>query len=83
MNTLERPEVAEFLAPTGQVIGFQSEADNLAAGTLDSGGGATVRITVRAKQVGMIINTAQVTSQQPDPDLADNTDTETTTVLQR
>jgi uncharacterized repeat protein (TIGR01451 family) len=51
-------------------------------GTLASGGVATVTIQVTAKKAGTVTNTASVTSSEPDPIGANNTVTETTTVLE-
>jgi uncharacterized repeat protein (TIGR01451 family) len=59
--------------------GGQKVSCNL--GTLASGGVATVTIQVTAKKPGTVSNTAAVTSSEPDPQQANNTATETTTVL--
>ena len=50
-------------------------------GTLSAGASATVTIVVKPMTLGTITNTAQVTGLQPDPNLANNTDTEDTTVI--
>jgi hypothetical protein len=50
----------------------------------DIAAGATVRVTITVKPTkkGTIINTAQATAvSPPDPNTANNTDTEPTTVL--
>ena len=52
-------------------------------GTLNNGDNATVVIVVRAGRVGTISNAAQVSGVQPDPDRANNKDTEQTTVVAR
>ena len=49
-------------------------------GTLGAGASATVTIVVKPMTIGTITNTAQVTGLQPDPNQANNTDTETTMV---
>jgi uncharacterized repeat protein (TIGR01451 family) len=48
--------------------------------SLASGASATVTIVVRPLQGGTITNTASVTANEPDPNTANNTDTESTTV---
>ena len=50
-------------------------------GDLSSGSSVTVTIIVTPKKAGTITNTAQVTSISPDPNAANNTDTEETTVV--
>jgi uncharacterized repeat protein (TIGR01451 family) len=52
-------------------------------GTLVSGASATVAIVVSPSKAGTIANTASVRGSQPDSDPADNTSTESTTVLPR
>jgi hypothetical protein len=49
-------------------------------GDLASGGNATVTIIVTARKAGTIVNTAEAHSASPDPNAANNTDAETTTV---
>ena len=49
-------------------------------GTLTNGASATVTLTVRPTATGTISNTAQVAGNETDPDEANNTDTEATTV---
>jgi uncharacterized repeat protein (TIGR01451 family) len=60
--------------------GGQNVSCNL--GTLASGSAATVTIQVTAKKPGTVSNTASVTSSEADPQGANNTVTETTTVLE-
>jgi uncharacterized repeat protein (TIGR01451 family) len=50
-------------------------------GDLSNGASVTVTIIVTPKKVGTITNTAQVSSMSPDPNQANNTDTEETTVI--
>ena len=50
--------------------------------SLAIGANATVTIVVTPKRTGIITNTVQVTSMSPDPNLANNTDTEDTTITQ-
>jgi len=52
-------------------------------GPLAAGGTATVTIVVSPPRAGTITNTASVRANEPDPDRADNTATQTTTVLPR
>ncbi|MCI0644217.1 MAG: calcium-binding protein [Chloroflexi bacterium] len=47
-------------------------------GVLDNGASATVTIIVTPKKLGTITNTAHVSSLQPDPNAANNTDTQAT-----
>jgi uncharacterized protein DUF11 len=50
-------------------------------GTLNNGANATVVIVGRPGRVGIIGNTALVRSAEPDPNHADNMDSEQTTVI--
>ena len=50
-------------------------------GTLANGSVATVTIVVEPSKAGTISNTATVRASEPDPNRADNTDVETTTVF--
>jgi uncharacterized repeat protein (TIGR01451 family) len=52
-------------------------------GSLASGASATMSIVVSPARDGTIANTASVRGNEPDPDRANNTATETTTVLPR
>jgi uncharacterized repeat protein (TIGR01451 family) len=52
-------------------------------GTIAAGAAGTVTIVVTPSKAGTISNTASVRASQPDPDPADNTSTESTTVLPR
>jgi uncharacterized repeat protein (TIGR01451 family) len=62
------------------VQGSQNITCNL--GTLASGATANITILVTAKKPGTVTNTASVTTTEPDPESANNTVTETTTVLE-
>lgn len=53
---------------------------NCALGNLANGASVTVTIIVTPRKAGSITNTAQVSSLSPDPNQANNTDTETTVV---
>jgi len=62
------------------VQGSQNITCNL--GTIASGATANVTIVVTAKKPGVVSNTASVTTSEPDPQSANNTVTETTTVVE-
>jgi uncharacterized repeat protein (TIGR01451 family) len=62
------------------VQGSQNITCNL--GTIASGATANVSIVVTAKKPGTVSNTASVSTSEPDPQPANNTVTETTTVLE-
>jgi uncharacterized repeat protein (TIGR01451 family) len=49
-------------------------------GDIANGGSETVTITVTPKRTGTVTNTAQVSSLSPDPNLANNTDSEDTVI---
>jgi uncharacterized repeat protein (TIGR01451 family) len=49
-------------------------------GDITNGGSETVMITVTPRRTGTVTNTAQVSSLSPDPNLANNTDSEDTVV---
>lgn len=49
-------------------------------GDLPNGGSVTVTIDVTARRTGTAINTVQISSLSPDPDSANNTDTEETVI---
>jgi uncharacterized repeat protein (TIGR01451 family) len=49
-------------------------------GDIADGGSATVAITVTPRRTGTVTNTAQVSSLSPDPNLANNTDSEDTVI---
>jgi hypothetical protein len=49
-------------------------------GDIPNGGSVTVTIDVTARRTGTAVNTAQVSSLSPDPDPANNTDTEETVI---
>ena len=51
-----------------------------ALGDIAGGGSVTVTITVTARRTGTATNTAQVSSSSPDPNLANNTDSEETVI---
>ena len=50
-------------------------------GDLNNGASVTVTIVFAPKKVGTITNSAQVNSLSPDPNAANKTDTEQTTVV--
>jgi len=50
-------------------------------GDLSNGTNVTITIIVTPRRVGTLTNTAQVSSSSPDPNQANNTDTEDTTVI--
>jgi uncharacterized repeat protein (TIGR01451 family) len=52
-------------------------------GSIASGQSTTVTVVVSPAKAGSLTNTATVSADQPDPDGADNSATETTTVLSR
>jgi uncharacterized repeat protein (TIGR01451 family) len=54
-----------------------------ALGSLPSGQSTTVTVVVSPTKAGSLTNTATVSADEPDPDLADNTATATTTVVSR
>lgn len=77
------PADVQFVSVTSSA-GSCAEADGTVTcelGSLTSGANATVTIVVRPKKVGTITNTAQVSSISPDPNLANNADTEDTMVV--
>ena len=49
-------------------------------GNIPSGGSVTVTINVTAKKTGTVINTVQVSTSSPDPNSANNSDTEETVI---
>jgi uncharacterized repeat protein (TIGR01451 family) len=49
-------------------------------GDIPNGDSATIMITVTARRTGTVTNTAQVSSLSPDPNLANNTDSEDTVI---
>jgi uncharacterized repeat protein (TIGR01451 family) len=51
-------------------------------GTIANGGSATVTIRVKPKKAGQYVNTASVTGSDADPVAANNSDSETTTVVE-
>lgn len=51
-------------------------------GTIAGGASASISIQVKPKQAGQLINSATVTAVEPDPQSANNTDTETTDVVE-
>ncbi len=51
-------------------------------GTIANGGSATVTIKVTAKKAGQVVNNVSVTTVDTDPVSANNTDTETTNVVE-
>jgi uncharacterized repeat protein (TIGR01451 family) len=67
------PTGLRFVSSHATQGSYQSATGNWAIGTLDSGASATLRITARVRAAGAIRNTAQVTSDLFDPNLANNT----------
>jgi hypothetical protein len=49
-------------------------------GDIANGGSQTITIAVKARRPGTVTNTAQVSSLSPDPNLANNTDSEDTVI---
>jgi uncharacterized repeat protein (TIGR01451 family) len=63
--------------------GSCSQADGIVTcslGDIGNGGSVTITITVTARRTGTATNTVQVTSSSPDPNHADNTDSEETVI---
>jgi uncharacterized repeat protein (TIGR01451 family) len=63
--------------------GSCSQSDDIvtcALGEIPSGGSVTVTIDVTARRRGTVINTVQVSTSSPDPNSANNTDTEETVI---
>lgn len=76
------PASVRFVSVTS-TAGSCSEADGTVTcslGDLANGGSVTVTITVTARRDGTVTNTAQVSSLSPDPNLANNTDSEDTVI---
>jgi uncharacterized repeat protein (TIGR01451 family) len=76
------PATVRFVSATSTAGGC-AEADGIVTcdlGDLVNGASATVTIVVKPKKAGIIANTAEVSSISPDPNPADNTDTEETVV---
>ena len=79
------PTNVQFVSVTSSA-GSCAEANGTIScelGNLANGASATVTVMVRPKKVGTITNTAQVSSMSPDPNPANNVDTEDTTVVLR
>jgi hypothetical protein len=49
-------------------------------GDIPNGGSETITITVTPRRTGTVTNTAQISSLSPDPNLANNTDSEDTVI---
>jgi uncharacterized repeat protein (TIGR01451 family) len=76
------PRSVRFVS-VATTAGSCSEAADIVTcslGDIANGGSITVTITVTARRTGTATNTAQVSSSSPDPNLANNTDTEPTVV---
>jgi uncharacterized repeat protein (TIGR01451 family) len=54
---------------------------NCSLGDIANGGSVTITIAVTARRTGTVTNTAQVSSLSPDPNLANNTDSEDTVIV--
>ena len=73
------PAGVDFVSASGGCTPSAGRVD-CALGTLASGAGATVQITVAPRARGVIANTARVGSSAPDPNPSNNTATTETTV---
>jgi len=80
--TDELPVNSSFVSATSSVgsCSRSSGTVNCDLGTLASGASATVTVKVLPQRAGTITNTAHIGAIEPDPDSADNTATESTTV---
>jgi uncharacterized repeat protein (TIGR01451 family) len=79
------PTTVRFVSATS-TAGSCAEAGGIITcnlGDLSNGASATVTIVVTPRRTGTIANTVQVSSMSPDPNQANNTDTEETTVVSR
>ena len=77
------PADVEFVSATA-TAGSCAQTENIVAcslGDLSNGSSITVTIVVTAKKEGTLTNTARVDSISPDPNSANNTDTEETMVV--
>lgn len=75
------PAATTFLSATPSQGSCGSPAVTCNLGSLASGSTATVTVKVTANSAGTISNRATVGANEPDPDSANNSDTETTRVL--
>ena len=76
------PANVQFVSATS-TAGNCMQTDSMVAcnlGDLSNGTSVTVTIIVTPKKAGTLINTAQISSSSPDPNPANNTDTEETVV---
>lgn len=82
---LEPPDELIFISATPSQGTCSLSGDTITCdiGNLGSGNGASVEIVIRPRAVGTITNIASVISNEIDPDNANNTDTEDTTVNRR
>jgi len=71
--TDQLPAGLRFVSAQATQGNYDSTTGAWTIGTLDSAASATLRITVRVRAAGTIRNTAQVTSDLFDPNLANNT----------
>ena len=79
--TDDLPDSAAFVSASPQCMYIQANHTVVCSlGTLTSGATATVTIVVRPLQGGTITNTASVSAVEMDPNAANNTATESTTV---
>jgi uncharacterized repeat protein (TIGR01451 family) len=74
------PAGVDFVSASSGDCTLSAGQVDCALGTLLSGAGATVEITVTPRARGVITNTARVGSSAPDPDTANNSATTETTV---
>jgi uncharacterized repeat protein (TIGR01451 family) len=74
----------EFIAatPSQGSCDQQGKKVTCALGSLDNGATATIVLRVMPRKAGEIVNTATVSTADSDPQMANNTDTETTTVVE-
>jgi uncharacterized repeat protein (TIGR01451 family) len=79
------PTTVRFVSATS-TAGSCAEAGGIVTcnlGDLSNGASVTVTIVVTPRRTGTIANTVQVSSLSPDPNPANNTDTEETTIVSR
>jgi uncharacterized repeat protein (TIGR01451 family) len=77
------PANVQFVSATSTLGSCTQSASTVACnlGDLSNGASVTVTIIVTPKKIGIITNTAQVSSISPDPNSENNTDTEQTTIV--
>ncbi len=70
------------VSPTQGSCDRQGKKVGCSLGAIDAGSQARVTLRVKAKKAGQLVNSATVTSADIDPVAANNSDTETTTVVE-